>query len=435
MLELTERQLDMEGLVREDGSDFAVDPRVYTNPTIFEAEMRRIFWRTWVYVAHESEIPNAGDFRTGAVGQTPVLVTRDQDGAIHVLVNTCRHRGSIVCREERGNATFFQCPYHRWVYRNDGTLVQVPDVSGYPEGWRESIGGLLRAPRVARLHGMIFASFAEDGESFDAYLGPLKEYVDLWFGHSPVGKVRLLAPFRAHYPGNWKLQLENSTDGGHARFVHESAIHTMERFGTRSPAATWPGCSRGFDHGHGVLERPRDDIPPEVEPQFTEFRALLEEVHGPQQAERMFVRRHITIFPSFHLMEFKFRIIQPVAVDRTVVYEFPVHLEGIPDHINRAVFQRINREISISSGGPVSGFVNADDVEIFARVQSGLTGSPMDRVLFSRGLHRESRGPAGERVGESSDEVPQRAIYREWRRLMSAPHTEGLRNPQSAIRN
>lgn len=421
MLEQTERQIAIERLVTEDATDFCVDPRVYTEPAIFAAEMRRIFWRSWVYVAHESEIPNSGDFRTSAVGLTPVIVTRDGNGEIRVLVNTCRHRGNLVCREERGNAAFFRCPYHGWVYRNDGSLVQVPDISGYPAGWSDEIGGLLRAPQVAQLHGMIFASFAADGESLGAHLGAVKEYVDLWFGHSPVRKVQVQAPWRASYPGNWKLQLENSTDGAHARHVHESAVRTMEHFGTRKAAAGWPGAARGFPRGHGLLERPRDDIPPEVEPQFGEFRELLEDVYGPQYAERLFVRRHITLFPNFHLMEFKFRIVQPVAVDQTIVYEFPVHLEGVPEHINQAVFHRINREISISSGGMISGFVNADDVEIFARLQAGVTGTPLERVFLSRGMHRERLEPTGERVGESTDEVSQRALYREWRRLMSMP--------------
>ncbi len=424
MIEHTDPQLDLQGLV-DESDDFTVDPRVYTSPAIFDAEMRRIFLRTWVYVAHESEIPEPGDFRTSAVGRVPVIVTRDQESAVHVLVNTCRHRGSVVCREERGHAQFFQCPYHHWLYRNDGKLAQVPDATGYPQGWADRIGGLLEAPRIAFLYGMIFASFSRDGESFEEHLGPVRKYVDWWFGHSPTGRVRVLAPFRAYYPGNWKLQLENSTDGWHARYVHESAVRTMQHFGTRSPSAGWPGCTRGFPHGHVVLERPRDDIPPEVQPQFESFRSLLAETYSPQQAEEMFVRRQITLFPNVHLMEFRIRMVQPVAVDRTLIYEFPVRLDDVPDDINAAVLHRVTREISISSGGPVSGFVNADDVEVFARVQSGLTDSPVDRLFFSRGLHRETLAPNGERTGDNTDEVPQRSHYREWQRLMCASSAGG----------
>ncbi len=431
MLDLAVPGMELHQLV-DESDDFTVDPRIYTSPAVFDAEMQRIFLRTWVYVAHESEIPNPGDFRTSAVGRVPVIVTRDQVGAVHVLVNTCRHRGSVICREERGNAAFFQCPYHHWLYRSDGRLAQIPDSSGYPDGWADRVGGLLEAPRVAFLYGMIFANFSpqgrsldggrslDEGPSLDEYLGPVRKYVDFWFGHSPTGRVQVLAPFRASYPGNWKLQVENSTDGWHARYVHESALRTMHEFGTRPTAVGWPGGTRAFPHGHGVLERPRDDLPPEVQPQFESFRSLLAETYGDQHAEEMFVRRQITLFPNFHLMEFKFRIVQPVAVDQTVIYEFPIRLDGVPDDVNAAVLHRITREISISSGGPVSGFVNADDVEIFARVQSGLTDSPLERLYFSRGLHREVIAANGERTGDNSDELPQRSMYREWRRLMLA---------------
>ncbi len=419
MLETT-RPVDRRGLVKETTSEFSVDAHVYTDPAVFDAEMRRIFHRCWVYVAHESEVPNPGDYRTSAVGRIPVVVTRGQDGRIHALVNTCRHRGAMVCREERGNAQFFRCPYHGWTYRNDGRLALVPDVARYPAGWVEHIGGLAQAPCVSSLYGMIFARFSDEGEDLNAYLGPIKEHVDLWFSHSPTRSLRVLPPYRAAYPGNWKLQVENSTDGHHARFVHESAVRTMEHFGTRNPQAGWPGATHGFDHGHGLLERPRDDIPSEVQPQFDEFETLLAQTYGQEKADRVFVRRQVTVFPNFHLMEFKFRLVQPVAVDQSIIYEFPVQLDGVPDRINQATLRRVMAEISISSGSAISGFVNADDVEVFARVQSGLTGWPDQRLQFSRGLEQEQEAPAGEWIGDGTDEVSQRAFYREWRRLMAA---------------
>ena len=406
------------GLVAESPRDFKVHTSVYTDPQIFEDEMRLIFEKTWVYVAHESEVQFPGDYKTAAVGRIPVIVSRSTDGQVHVLLNVCRHRGSAVCREERGNSQYFRCPYHSWVYGNDGTLVGIADRSGYPEGFSSEVGGLVKAPRVASYRGMIFASFSAGGESLEEYLGALKTYVDLWFSHSPGGRVRLGRPYRAVYMGNWKFQLENSTDGWHARYVHESAIKTAEHFGSRDRAAGWEGYSRGFYQGHGLLERPRTDIPPEVAEEFDDHLALLECHYGAEMAQQMYARRHITIFPNIQLMEFKFRIIQPVAVDRTIVYEYPVELEDVPERINRAIFKRIAKDISVSSGSLISSAVNTDDVEIFARVQSGLRASRMEWVLLARGLHREEHLPNGETVGTNTDEVSQRAIYRAWARLM-----------------
>jgi hypothetical protein len=124
-------------------------------------------------------------------------------------------------------------------------------------------------------------------------------------------------------------------------------------------------------------------------------------------------------------MEFKFRVIQPVAVDKTIVYEYPVQLEGVPEDINQAIFTRVAKDISVSSGSLVAGMVNADDVEIFARIQSGLQAAKVEWLYLSRGLHRVQDLPRSEVVGERTDEVPQRAFYREWARLMAtAPASE-----------
>jgi hypothetical protein len=132
----------------------------------------------------------------------------------------------------------------------------------------------------------------------------------------------------------------------------------------------------------------------------------------------MFVRRHITIFPNIQLMEFKLRVIQPVSVDKTIIYEFPVELLGSGDDVNDAIRTRLLKEVSISSGSPVSGMVNADDVEIFARSQSGLASGHMPWVRFARGIHREVSERDNEWSGQDMDELPQRALYREWLRRM-----------------
>ena len=406
-------------LIGDSPDDFKVHTRLYTDPEIFAAEMTSIFETTWIYVAHESEIPESGDYKTAAVGRLPVIVSRGADGRVHVLLNVCRHRGSVVCREERGNAGSFRCPYHNWVYRNDGTLLGIPDRRRYPERWEERIGGLVTAPRVSIYRGLIFASFAESGEPLEAHLGPLKEHVDAWFDHSPLGRIRLARPYRAVYHGNWKLQAENSIDGWHARTVHDSALQMLERFGDRSRAVGWPGCTRGFPRGHSMLEVERNDIPPEVEKAFAEHRDLLNRRHGAEAAERLYRRRHIAIFPSLHLMEFKLRVIQPIAVDRTVVYEYPAHLEGLSDEVNRAIFTRISKDISISSGSLIAGMVNADDVEIFGRVQSGAQAAKLQWLYLSRGLQPDERRAPAEIVGDRTDEIPQRSLYREWVRLMA----------------
>lgn len=402
------------GLVVESQTDFKISSRVYTDPALFDEEMHVLFEQGWVYVAHESELLRPGDFKTAAVGRIPVIVSRGEDQQVHVVVNACRHRGSAVCREESGHRDVWVCPYHGWAYRSDGTLLAISDRSGYPEGWGADIKGLVPADRVAVYRGLVFASFSKNVPELEDYLGPARKYVDFWLDHSPTGTIRLSQPFRVSFPANWKFQYENSTDGWHARYVHESAIKTMDHFGTRSARMGWPGLTRGFAQGHGVLERPRTDIPPDLQDDFDAHRDLLVERYGRDTAEDMFVRRHIALFPNLHLMEFKIRVIQPVAVDSTIVYEYPVELGGVPDSVNRAIRSRILQEISISSGSLVSGFINADDVEVFTGMHSGLSSGRMEWVLLSRGMEGEEERAGGERLGGGMDEVPQRAFYRAW---------------------
>lgn len=400
-------------IIDQPPDDFRVRTQIYCDPEIFADEMREIFEKTWVYVAHESELPNPGDYKVSAVGRLPVIVSRDKSGKIHVLLNACRHRGSVVCRREKGNTNEFVCPYHAWIYGSDGKLISTSSVrGGFREGFAERVGGLIALPRLAIYRGMIFASVAPAGESLDDYLGLARLYIDLWFDQSPSGRVRLLEPRRSYYRGNWKFQLENTTDGWHARYVHDSAFRTMRDFSLRDPVKNWEGCTRAFDRGHALLERPlRTTFPPEIQANYL---AVLRERHGAERADLAHYGRHITLFPNVHLMEFKIRLVQPISVDKTIVYEFPIEFEGASEEVNAAVTRRI-----LSEGSLAAGFVNADDVEIFSRVQSGLNGHHLlEWFVLARGMGEERVGSSGELVGEESYELPQRAIYREWARLM-----------------
>lgn len=407
------------GMVVETASEFKVRTSIYTDSRIFDDEMRQIFDKTWVYVAHESEVANPGDFRTASIGTHPVIVTRTEDGRIRVLLNTCRHRGNVVCRVESGNTQFFRCPYHGWIYRNDGTLATITETTAYPEEFRVDIGGLLEAGRVAVYRGLIFASLNPNGESLEEHLGPAKDSVDLWADRSPAGTVRAHRPHKFLYHGNWKYQAENGADGYHGQYVHESAFSTEDYFGAR-PARPNPGravhgngLTKGFRRGHGFLERPgnRGELPPDLHSAYMES---LAQRHGQERAERIAVVRHVLIFPNVYLMDDNIRVIQPISVDLTAVDSHYVSLHGVPDEINTRRLKNLQWRLG------TSGFIAPDDMEMFARCQTGMQASDDGWIYLSRGLQREESRPAGERVGQPTDETPQRAIYREWARLMGA---------------
>lgn len=214
---------------------------VYTDPEIYALEQARIFrGPSWSYVALACEIPEPGDFVRTSVGETPVVVVRDKGGQVRVVVNRCAHRGAMFCREPYGRVTRFECPYHQWTYGLDGRLLGVPfrkgldGQGGMPADFDASCNGL-EVLRVAERHGVVFASFADDVESFEDYLGDtMLGYFDRVFDGRPL---EVLGYLRQRLPCNWKLMFENIKDPYHATLLHVFLV-TFGLFRADQPSAT-----------------------------------------------------------------------------------------------------------------------------------------------------------------------------------------------------
>jgi phenylpropionate dioxygenase-like ring-hydroxylating dioxygenase large terminal subunit len=132
--------------------------------------MQRIRQKSWLYVAHESEIPNPGDFKSLTLAQQPIIVVRDDEGRVRVLFNICRHRKVTVCQQEKGNTTYFTCVDHGWVYNTKGNLVGLSGPNRSLRSFTER-RGLISVPRMDIYRGVIFASLSPEGESLEEYLG------------------------------------------------------------------------------------------------------------------------------------------------------------------------------------------------------------------------------------------------------------------------
>ena len=187
--------------------------RVFSDQAIFELEMDRLFVRTWLYVGHESEVPKPGDYVARTIASESVLLIRSNDGKIRVLLNTCRHRGNIVCRTERGNAASFQCAYHGWRYDNTGRLSAAPGMEEYGDKMDPIQWGLVQPAKVQQYNGLIFATFNPEAPSLDEYLGGMKWYLDLVTKRSDAGLQAIGAPHRWIIPANWKLPADQFAKG------------------------------------------------------------------------------------------------------------------------------------------------------------------------------------------------------------------------------
>lgn len=197
--------------------------RIYTDQTIFEREMERIFYGdSWSYVGLVTEIAEPGDYLVSQIGQRSVVITRDEQGQINGFANRCAHRGVKICRQNRGNTRFFVCPYHQWSYDASGGLRGVPFIKGVsgkggmPGDFERAAHNLPRLA-IAEHNGVIFGSFGQP-EPFDAYLGETNlRYFDRVFDGRGL---RLLGYSRQLIPGNWKLMFENIKDPYHASLLH-----------------------------------------------------------------------------------------------------------------------------------------------------------------------------------------------------------------------
>lgn len=239
------------GIVWPVSDGTRVPYEIYTSKDIYDREQERIFRGPfWHYVALEAEIPAPGDFKTSFVGDTPVIVSRDQDGGLHVFVNRCAHRGSTVRREASGNATEHRCVYHQWCYDSRGDLVSVPyrrattAFGGYPPDFQMTGHGL-RKLRVASRNGMMFATFDPAAPDLEDFLEPpLLAAIDRLFAR----RVKVLGHMRQRIRGNWKLYVENTRDPYHAPLLH--GFHAT--FGTyRSNQAGFRGHDKARAHSAG----------------------------------------------------------------------------------------------------------------------------------------------------------------------------------------
>src|SRR3546814_19536910 len=124
--------------------------------------MEKIWYRTWVYVGHESEVPEKNDYVTKSMGPTPIIMVRDREGDIRLLLNKCPHRGNQLCAYKEGNSKAFVCPYHAWPFSNTGDLMGYAFPDGY-EGISKSDVGLRKLARYYRYHGFRYVSLAVAG--------------------------------------------------------------------------------------------------------------------------------------------------------------------------------------------------------------------------------------------------------------------------------
>lgn len=401
-------------------------PSLYTDPSIFDLEIDRIFHRTWVWVAHESEVANTGDFKMTTVGRTPVIVTRDGKGQVNVFLNRCRHRGATICDRNEGNVRSFTCPYHAWTYGLDGRLIGIPYEEGY-DGVADKADLPLQALKVGVYRGLVFASMTDEVEPLEDHLGEARLWIDLFMHQGGGFPIKVAGAHKFRFKGNWKIQLENTTDAYHFPFVHRTFIDAMD-----------PVMAKGFTdfmredgpyvralgNGHSVavffpqtVDLKTDNDQP-IPPQFEPLAKQLAEQY-PMDRVRWIIRAiggagfNLNLFPNIGLSAAFLRELRPLSVDETEIQHLALVMDGGPDDANRA---RLRIHEKFQGAG---GFGSPDDMTAWERVQMGAGASSDESwILINRGLKREKQ-VEGHLQAHVTDETGMREGYAMWKRMMT----------------
>lgn len=423
---VTEHEHDMSARIASMIETDKVHKALYSDPDIFEEELDKIFNNNWIWVAHESEIADAGSYRTAMIGRQPVIVCRDMEGQIRVLQNRCRHRGATVCESQSGKARSFTCPYHGWSYGLDGALRALPRPEEYESILDKKDFGLIEI-RHETYQGMIFATFKKDQQPLDDFLGGAKKWIDLFMKQGGGYPVTTLGRQQFRFRGNWKIQLENTTDAYHFPVVHRSFISSLDdETATVFDFLDDEGFVEDLGNGHSVMVMIPDlvDLEADLEADIAERFAPLAAELAAQGLDDLQVRKlvraaggtgfNLNLFPNIACSMAFFRMLAPISVNETEIHHIAIGGAGAPDIYNQ---QRMRLHEHFQ--GPM-GFGTPDDGEAWERVQRGSMAGTDGWIMVNRGMARLRSSPDGNVMGAVCSETGMRAAYQQYKKQMTA---------------
>ena len=409
----------MSEYVRDDrdAHQFKINRTTMVDSAVLTMERSRIFDKSWLYVGHESELKKPNSFKTRTLAGRPIIFTRDHTGQIRVWLNSCPHRGAMLCRDKAGNARFMTCFYHGWSFNTAGEQVSMPGDQAYGENFERP--GLASPPRLDSYRGFVFASFDPDIVPLEDYLAGAREYLDLIADQSEVGMEVIEGTHEYSCKANWKLLVENSVDGYHAMSTHQRYFEMVLAARGDKVDISLVGKERGIALGNGhavvaappgaeeLLGRPLSEA---GKAERASRYAAIAAKHGDDWAQRVRGSRNLVIFPNLIVIDLVMgvliRKIDPITPDYMEVTAW--HLVP-PEEGPDLRAQRLDNFLTFWGPG---GLASPDDVEALESAQQGFaTHKELPWSDISRGMANT--------VNTGQDELQMRSWWRRWDELMT----------------
>ncbi len=434
----------LRGLIDLDAG--LVSREIYVNEDIYRQELEQVYSRAWLYIGHESQVPNVGDFVVSRMGEEEVILTRDRQNGIHVFLNTCRHRGMKVCRYDDGNTLVFTCPFHGWSYDTDGRLVGVPY---FEQAWKDNLDkskwGLPEVAQMCNYYGSIWATWDKGAPSFEDYLGAYAAGVR-WCFQSSDGEdngVEVFNPTNKWViPCNWKFPgFSFDGDRAHGAMTHRSinvaAIGPQgeanggSRGGIRNPFPQTPYEMSIPELGHGghnsVYNQPGIAEYADqwlTEPGVDDYFRETARKKAEKYKDTYVVGETALIWPNVNIQPHRILIWHPAGVGATESWrQYPIDREA-PQFVKDA-----QRHYMMRYGGPC-GLTESDDMENWNYASAASFGHIAQRYPynFQMGVGKAFQldEAPGMTLNHQVAEENQRSRLRRWLEFMEAGSWEDI---------
>jgi len=395
---------EINGLLEEDREKglYRCKRDMFIDPELFELEMKHIFEGNWIYLAHDSQIPEKNDYYTTHIGRQPIIIARTREGELNAFINACSHRGAALCRFKSGNKATYTCPFHGWTFSNSGKLLKVKDPAdaGYPDSFNcNGSHDLKKIARFESYRGFLFGSLNADVQPLSEFLGESAKVIDMVVDQSAEGLEVLRGASTYVFEGNWKLQAENGADGYHVTAVHWNYAATQQQRKLKEAGDDIRAMSAGgwgkkgggfyaFENGHILLWTRWDN--PEDRPLY-QRRDELAQAFGQARADWMIGHsRNLCLYPNLYLMDqfgSQLRVLRPISVDQTEVTIYCIAPRG------ENAEARAHRIRQYEDFFNVTGMATPDDLEEFRACQQGFQGRAAVWNDMSRGATHWIDGP------------------------------------------